>query len=192
MVRLPVLDVGLGAYDIEVAAHERGDAPGGLFGDQLGHAGADARQVRHLCLLLGSVLLTRVEVCGDHSHGGLAPLGTHDGLEPTARIHVRLSVVENRARLALQDRAPASHSYTHAGAPLDTAGNPHAVPGLAHDLAGNLLRRTHFLHQQHIRIASLQPVEEATLVGGANAVEVHGGHRQSHRFLLNKSFLQSR
>ncbi len=26
----------------------------------------------------------------------------------------------------------------------------------------------------------------------ADAVEVHGGHRQSHRFLLNKSFLQSR
>jgi len=37
-----------------------------------------------------------------------------------------------------------------------------------------------------------QPVEEATLVGGADAVQVHGGHRQSHRFLLNESFLQSR
>ena len=125
-----------------------------------------------------------MEVRRDDSHGGVATLGAHDGFKPAARIHDRLSVVEDQARLALQARAPASHGHADARAPLDAAGNPHAVPGIAHDLAGDLLRRAHLLHEQHIRVAPFQPVKEATLMGGADAVKVHGRHRQGHRFLL--------
>ena len=95
VVRLPVLDVGLRAHNVEVTAHERRHASVRLLGEQLCHARADARQVRHLRLLLGRILLARMEVSGDDTNRGLAALGSHDSLEPTPRIHVRLSIIED-------------------------------------------------------------------------------------------------
>ena len=140
--------------------------------------------MRHLRVLLRGVLLTRVEVRRDNAHGGVAALAGHGGLKPAPRVDVAFGVVEDEARLAVNACPPTPHGHADPRAPLDPAGDPDAVPFLAHDLPGDLLWRANLLHEQDVRVAGVEPRQEAALVGRSDAVEVDARYRQGHCCLL--------
>ena len=146
--------------------------------------------MRHLRFLFRRILLTRMEVCGHDTQRGLRALTAHDGLQPTTRINIRFCIVEHRARLTLKTHSSAPHSHTNARSSLNATWRPHTVPRLAHNVAGNLLRCTHLLHNKHVRSARIQPGQEAALMGGANTIQIHCRYRQSHRFSFKRVFLQ--
>ena len=129
VVRGPILDVGAGANNVEIPSNdgpEDARLPLRGLGKEFSHALTNARQMRHLRVLLGGIFFTRVEVGGNDAYASCC--GFNDCFKPTSGIDVAFLVVKKEARFTADVCAILAHRNCDTCTSLNAARKNDAFP----------------------------------------------------------------